>query len=193
MYIMIRTQIQMPDLLYRQAKALADVREISLAELVRNGLEYMLRVSAEPADHPVTWSLPEPMCLGKEDPFADPDWRVNLHCGKVAEHAIGFATDGAKPHDLVRHQHPLCGLHPGRLRSFGGMCISFRTCDISGVCSVRTNPHGTVLPFTCRSCQLHDPINGITQSLKIESAAGQTRIRNVLIGDRPLFIRCPRP
>lgn len=80
----------MPDLLYRQAKALADVREISLAELVRNGLEYMLRVSAEPADHPVTWALPEPMCLGKEDPFAAPDWRVNLHCGKVAEHRTRY-------------------------------------------------------------------------------------------------------
>jgi hypothetical protein len=87
---MTRTQIQMPDVLYRRAKALADVREISLAELVRNGLEYMLRVSAEPADHPVTWALPEPMGLGKGDPFSDPEWRVNMHCGKVAEHGTRY-------------------------------------------------------------------------------------------------------
>lgn len=80
----------MPDVLYRQAKVLADVREISLAELVRNGLEYMLRVSAEPADHPVPWALPEPVRLGKEDPFIDPDWRVNMHCSKVAEHGTRY-------------------------------------------------------------------------------------------------------
>jgi len=42
----ITPQIQLPDALYRRVKAMAAAREISLAELVRNGLEYMLRVSA---------------------------------------------------------------------------------------------------------------------------------------------------
>lgn len=82
---MTRTQIQLPDLLYGRAKALAEAREISLAELVRNGLEYMLRVSAQPSEPQTTWTLPEPMPLGKDDPFSDPDWRVNIHCGNVAE------------------------------------------------------------------------------------------------------------
>lgn len=82
---MTRTQIQMPDALYRQAKALADARESSLAEVVRNGLEYMIRVSAPPTADKQDWTLPKPVHMGKTDPFADPDWRVNLHCGHVAE------------------------------------------------------------------------------------------------------------
>lgn len=82
---MTRTQIQMPDVLYRQAKALAEAREISLAELVRNGLEYILRVSAPPAEEKQAWALPEPVPLGKADPFADPDWRMKLHCGAGLE------------------------------------------------------------------------------------------------------------
>jgi hypothetical protein len=75
----------MPDALFRQAKALAAAREVSLAELVRNGLEYVLRVSAPPAERRQAWTLPEPLHLGSDDPFEDPDWRLKLHCGKVAE------------------------------------------------------------------------------------------------------------
>jgi hypothetical protein len=43
---MTRTQIQLPDALYCQAKMLAEKREIPLAELVRRGIEYMIAVSA---------------------------------------------------------------------------------------------------------------------------------------------------
>ena len=59
---------------------LAEKREISLAELVRRGIEYMIAVSA-PATAPDAkeWQLPKPMHLGKTDPFADPDWRVKLY------------------------------------------------------------------------------------------------------------------
>ena len=38
---MIKTQVQLPDELYYKAKAIADQREWSLAEVVRRGLEYM--------------------------------------------------------------------------------------------------------------------------------------------------------
>ncbi len=82
---MTRTQIQLPDQMYAEAKALADFQEISLAELVRNGLAYMLRVSAKPQERSVPWTLPPAVDLGASDPFEDPDWRSNLHCPMVAE------------------------------------------------------------------------------------------------------------
>ena len=44
---MKRTQIQLPDALYSAASGLAASKEISLAELVRRGLEYMLSVAPE--------------------------------------------------------------------------------------------------------------------------------------------------
>ena len=60
---MIRTQIQLPDEIYEKAKKIAAEREISLAELARRGLEYMLRVytSAPPAPD---WQPPQPKRLG---------------------------------------------------------------------------------------------------------------------------------
>jgi len=39
--IMIKTQIQLPDQLYYQAKAIAEQHEWSLAEVVRRGIEHM--------------------------------------------------------------------------------------------------------------------------------------------------------
>lgn len=38
---MIKTQVQLPDQLYYKAKAIAEEREWSLAEVVRRGLEHM--------------------------------------------------------------------------------------------------------------------------------------------------------
>ena len=54
---MIKTQVQLPDELYYKAKAIAEQREWSLAEVVRRGLEYMaltypVRASAK------QWVLP---------------------------------------------------------------------------------------------------------------------------------------
>lgn len=63
---MIRTQIQIPDDIYRRAKQLSAEREISLAELARRGLEYMLAVYA-PASaartHRQSWQPPKPKAL----------------------------------------------------------------------------------------------------------------------------------
>ena len=55
---MIKTQVQIPDELYRKAKAIAKAKEWSLAEVFRRGLEYMART------HPVDevseeWELPK--------------------------------------------------------------------------------------------------------------------------------------
>lgn len=60
---MVRTQVQLPDDVYERAKRLAEAREISLAELMRRGLEYILSVYAPPAT-PTTWELPKPRRLG---------------------------------------------------------------------------------------------------------------------------------
>ena len=71
---MTRTQIQLPDGLYAQAKRVAERHEMSLAELVRRGLEHMVRLYR--ADEPPVpeWRLPGPLDLG---PFVAPvaDWR----------------------------------------------------------------------------------------------------------------------
>ncbi len=55
---MIRTQIQLPDDLYRRAKRYGAAREMSLAEMTRRGLELLLdRVAPEPSSESA-WRLP---------------------------------------------------------------------------------------------------------------------------------------
>ena len=54
---MIKTQVHLPDEVYYKAKAIAELREWSLAEVVRRGIEHMalaypVRASAKP------WKLP---------------------------------------------------------------------------------------------------------------------------------------
>ncbi len=75
---MVRTQIQLPDKLYNQARKIAKTGEISLAELVRRGLEYIVSVSPSNAA-PDEWTLPPARHLGGNDPFRDDDWRIKLH------------------------------------------------------------------------------------------------------------------
>ena len=71
---MVRTQIQLPDALYDEARRVAREREMSLAEVVRRGVEYITQVYP-----PVTcgepWSPPAPSDLGL---FKAPeeDWRL---------------------------------------------------------------------------------------------------------------------
>jgi hypothetical protein len=87
---MIKTQIQMPDALYHEAKRLAEAREMSLAELVRRGLEYMI------ATHPdrgtsAEWEPPAPVHLDLyADPFSDPDWRVQANLRVAAEGKVRY-------------------------------------------------------------------------------------------------------
>ena len=61
---MTRTQIQLPDDVYNRARKVCKTREISLAELARRGLEYILAVYApEPGTHG-EWQPPRPRRLG---------------------------------------------------------------------------------------------------------------------------------
>ena len=86
---MIRTQIQIPDELYREAKRVAGEREWSLAELCRRGLEYMINVCPPLDRGKEEWSLPEPRALGGHDPFSDVDWRA----GELYLHGKGRTED----------------------------------------------------------------------------------------------------
>jgi hypothetical protein len=61
---MTRTQIQLPDEVYARAKQLCQVREISLAELARRGIEHILSVYSSAAVSADEWHLPKPRDLG---------------------------------------------------------------------------------------------------------------------------------
>ena len=83
--VMTRTQIQLPDDLYRRAKALAADREISLAELVRNGREYMLSALTPPNAEGQGLEMPV-LSLGSEKPdFEYPEFGEDTGWAKAAE------------------------------------------------------------------------------------------------------------
>lgn len=71
---MVRTQVQLPDEIYRAAKRLAAEHEITLAEVVRRGLEHMLRIYPPRDGSGERWRPPAPRRLGQ---FRVPveDWR----------------------------------------------------------------------------------------------------------------------
>lgn len=72
---MTKTQIQMPDYLYREAKRVAEQYEMSMAEVVRRGLERVIAIYPDRAADVGEWTLPI-LDLGlRVDPFEDPDWR----------------------------------------------------------------------------------------------------------------------
>jgi len=54
--MMIKTQVQIPDDLYRAAKRVAKERELSFAEVMRRGLEYIVTVYPTLDEDP--WELP---------------------------------------------------------------------------------------------------------------------------------------
>ncbi len=74
---MIKTQIQLPDELYRSAKSLAERQEWSLAETMRRGLEALLARYPEAPNK--DWQLPEPRPLGGDGFFRQPDWRFQVN------------------------------------------------------------------------------------------------------------------
>lgn len=62
---MTRTQIQLPDETFARAKKVCEAREISMAELARRGIEYILSVySAPDANTTSEWQFPKPRKLG---------------------------------------------------------------------------------------------------------------------------------
>ncbi len=61
---MTRTQIQLPDDTFARAKKLCEAREISLAELARRGIEYILSVYDPQPETNRDWQFPTPRKLG---------------------------------------------------------------------------------------------------------------------------------
>jgi hypothetical protein len=62
---MVKTQVQIPDRLYREAKRIAAERELSFAEVVRRGLEAMVQ-TYPPLEEKEgrAWEPPAPRALG---------------------------------------------------------------------------------------------------------------------------------
>jgi hypothetical protein len=72
---MVRTQVQLPDELYQDAKRVAEEHELTLAEVVRRGLEYMVRIYPPRETAGTEWQPPPPRRLGA---FLAPEdqWRT---------------------------------------------------------------------------------------------------------------------
>lgn len=86
---MVRTQIQLPDKLYRDLKALAKQQEWTMAETVRRSVEeYLERHPAKEGSAEKKWTLPKPMNLGMKDVHPD-DLRL-------------LANERETPEDLLR-------------------------------------------------------------------------------------------
>lgn len=69
---MTRTQIQLPDELYQQAKAFAAEREISLAEVTRRGIElFLARFPKGAPARKGKWRLPRVNGGGIKVPLAE--------------------------------------------------------------------------------------------------------------------------
>ena len=83
---MIKTQIQIPDDLYRRVKRLAESQEWSLAETLRRAAELLLAVRSPGARADrATWRLDPPANTQlRADPFADADWRMQANLGSAA-------------------------------------------------------------------------------------------------------------
>jgi len=88
---MVKTQVQIPDHLYQEAKRIADEYEMSFAEVVRRGLERVIPAYPRRVGGGEEWRLPL-LDLGlKVDPFAHPDWREQLDLGAGAARLAGAA------------------------------------------------------------------------------------------------------
>jgi citrate synthase len=63
---MIKTQVQIPDHLYYTAKAIAEQREWSFAEVIRRGLEHRARIPGYGHRVRMETARPEKRCIRRE-------------------------------------------------------------------------------------------------------------------------------
>ncbi|MEN9665654.1 MAG: hypothetical protein RLZZ326_2017 [Planctomycetota bacterium] len=77
-FIMVKTEVQIPDALYREAKRLADENEMTFAEVVRRGLEEIVRHYPPGRMNRREWHLPESFDMGR--PLApEEQWTALSH------------------------------------------------------------------------------------------------------------------
>lgn len=73
---MVKTQIQLPDILYGEAKRVARERELSFAEVVRRGVEYIALAYPPLEENALkVWHPPKPARMGRFRAPAE-DWRT---------------------------------------------------------------------------------------------------------------------
>lgn len=92
--LMFRTQIQLPEPLFIQARRIAAQRDWSLAEFVRRGLEAYVQTCPESTDAAAPWTLP--VLRGSGGHLIDPA-TVRPEADAIARRfASGKAAPGAK-------------------------------------------------------------------------------------------------
>jgi len=81
---MVRTQIQLPDALYRELKRLAAAKEWTLAETLRRAAEHWLEIHSPDRIQSHGWEPPAPLSLGA---FRCPpeNWREVANVGPLAQ------------------------------------------------------------------------------------------------------------
>lgn len=83
---MIKTQVQIPDDLYRCVKRLAECQEWTIAEALRRAAELLLAVRSpgDSVNRAISRLAPPANTQMRADPFADPDWRMHTNLGSGA-------------------------------------------------------------------------------------------------------------
>jgi hypothetical protein len=75
---MVKTQVQIPDGLYREAKRIAAENEMSFAEVVRRGLEEIIVHHPPGRQRPDQWEPPQAFDLG-ETLASESEWTSLCH------------------------------------------------------------------------------------------------------------------
>ncbi|TDU66064.1 hypothetical protein EI77_03801 [Prosthecobacter fusiformis] len=75
---MVKTQVQIPDALFREAKRIAAENEMSFAEVVRRGLEEIILHHPPGRERAAEWQIPAAFDLG-ETLAPEEDWTALCH------------------------------------------------------------------------------------------------------------------
>lgn len=81
---MVRTQVLLPDELYRRLREYADSQEWSLAETIRRASEMLVGTAPKKTSEPENWKLPGPFDMGKQL-VPDSEWTELANIGHLVE------------------------------------------------------------------------------------------------------------
>ena len=97
---MVRTQIQLPDEIYRRAREVAESHEISMAELVRRSLELLISQYPEPEKTVSDWRMPKPLDLGWRG-LTDEDFKEQAQMSSIEMEQTQVVSAKAKKHAKI--------------------------------------------------------------------------------------------